>query len=111
MRNRSAFTILEMMVVIALTLFIMIVLQQSCSAGLDTFRDLKALGDMEEELRGATGLLRRDLAADHFEGKRRLSDRSIWAPNPPREGFFRVYQGAAPVDEFAVTGTRPGCFR
>ncbi len=111
MRNRSAFTLLEMMVVIALTLFIMVVLSQAFSAGLDVFRDLKAYGDMEQELRGASNLLRRDLSADHFEGKRRLSDPNIWSL-PAREGFFRVYQAASSVDEFgALNTTQPGCWR
>jgi hypothetical protein len=38
------------------------------------FRSLKAIGDINERLRSATTILRRALAADHFEGKGRLSD-------------------------------------
>jgi prepilin-type N-terminal cleavage/methylation domain-containing protein len=93
MRQRNAFTLIEMMVVIALTLFIIVILAQSFSAGLEVFRDLKAIGDLDDNLRGASALVRKDLAADHFEAKRRLSDPDIWS-NPPREGFVRVYQGS-----------------
>jgi hypothetical protein len=49
---------------------------------------------MEEKLRLATTALRNDLAADHFEGRKRLSDTSFWTGGPPREGFFRIWQGS-----------------
>ena len=105
MRQRKAFTLVEMMVVLVLTLFIMVILTQAFSAGLDVFRELKSIGDLQEELRGAATLLRNDLSADHFEGKRRLSDgtgvASIWGP-APREGFFRVYLGAGSISESAT---------
>src|SRR5207244_10615349 len=64
--------------------------------------------DMEEGLRTAATLLRTDLAQDHFEGKRRLSDSGYYGasgnPYRPifagtmmhsyvREGFFHIRQG------------------
>lgn len=91
--NRLAFTLVEMLVAMALILFIMVILSEAFVAGLESFRQLKAIGDMEERLRAATIEIRRDLNADHFEGRRRLSDPNFWNV-PVREGFFRIYQGA-----------------
>jgi hypothetical protein len=74
----------------------MAILSQAFLAATQGFRDLKAAGDLAEKLRSATAQLRRDLAADHFEGKKRLSDPNFWADGPPRQGFFRLYQGSRP---------------
>ena len=98
MRQRRGFTMVEMLVSVALVIFIMVILSEAFVAGLETFRQLKAIGDMEERLRAAAQVLRRDLAADHFEGKRRLSDPDFWLQGPPREGFFRIWQTQVPQD-------------
>jgi prepilin-type N-terminal cleavage/methylation domain-containing protein len=92
--KRPGFTLVEMMVTVALTLFIMVILSTAFSTALETFRQLKAIGDMQDELRTAANMLRADLAADHFEGKRRLSDTTFWTVGPPREGFLRIMQSA-----------------
>src|SRR5262245_38483791 len=89
---RSGFTLIEMLVTMALTLFVMVIISQAFATGLETFRQLKGIGDMQERLRTATTLLRSDLAEDHFEGKRRLSDGNI-ASDLPREGFFFLRMG------------------
>jgi hypothetical protein len=94
MQRRPGFTLVEMLVATGLTIFIMVILSQAFVAGLETFRQLKALGDMESNLRTATTILRSDLSADHFEGKRRLSDSVFWTIGPPREGYFRIWQGS-----------------
>src|SRR5262245_3587679 len=105
MKRRSGFTITELLVAMALIIFIMAVLSEAFSAGMNAFRRLKAIGDMNERLRTATAVLRRYLAADHFDYKKRLSDADFWrngptagnpgSPySPPREGFFRIYQGS-----------------
>jgi hypothetical protein len=47
----------------------------------------------------ASTMLRRDLAADHFEGRKRLSDPNFWQNGPPREGYFRIYQDTNPSAE------------
>jgi type II secretory pathway pseudopilin PulG len=93
MRRRQAFTIIELLVSLALILFIMVILTEAFSAGMETFRELKAIGDMQERLRTTTALLRRDLAADHFEGRRRLSDTSFWVDGNPAIGFFSFTGG------------------
>jgi prepilin-type N-terminal cleavage/methylation domain-containing protein len=99
MRRRQGFTIVELLVAMALIVFLMAILSEAFVAGLKVFRDLKALGDMNERLRAAGTLLTNDLAADHFEGKKRLSDPNFWQNGPPREGFFRIWQIGAPTQE------------
>src|SRR4051812_40305194 len=76
-RSRTGFTLVEMMVAMALTLFIMVILTQAFTLSLDTFSGMKGIGDMQMQLRVAEVILREDLRADHLEGKRRLSDRGV----------------------------------
>src|SRR5262249_9738560 len=83
----------------ALVLFIMVILTEAVTTAMESFRRLKATGDMLDRLRSAATALRRDLSADHFEGARRLSDRAFWAQGTPRQGFFRVFQGEASTRE------------
>jgi type II secretory pathway pseudopilin PulG len=90
--GRAGFTIVELMVAMALIIFIMYILAEAFAAGSKAFRDLKAIGDMNARLRTATAVLRRYLAADHFEGRKRLSDPMFWIDGPPKEGFFRIWQ-------------------
>ncbi|MFO0845991.1 MAG: type II secretion system protein [Gemmataceae bacterium] len=100
--SRPGFTLVELLVSMALIIFIMYILAESFSAGAKAFRDLKAVGDMNERLRVAANTIRRMLAADHFEGHKRLSDPNFWADGPPRSGFFRIWQDqptANDVDE------------
>jgi prepilin-type N-terminal cleavage/methylation domain-containing protein len=92
MRQRRGFTLIEMLVATALTLFLMAVVSQCFVTALDTFSNLKGIGDLESGLRTATMDLRFDLTQDHFEAKRRLSDTNI---GNYREGFFVIYQGSA----------------
>jgi type II secretory pathway pseudopilin PulG len=99
MQRRNAFTLVEMLVAMALVIFIMVILSEAFVAGLESFRQLKAIGDMEERLRTVTSILRADLTADHFDGRRRLSDNDFWVQGPPREGFFRIWQESAPMIE------------
>jgi type II secretory pathway pseudopilin PulG len=98
--RRAGFTLIELMVAMALTMFIMIILSQAFATGVDVFSQLKAIGDMEENLRAAATSLRADLAADHFEAKRRLSDPDFYT-NRPRQGFFRIAIAGAPIGEGA----------
>src|SRR5262249_14836729 len=66
---------------------------------LDTLSGLKGIGDMQNNQRTCLAALRTDLTRDHFDGKRRLSDGGLLVTEPPREGFFVVYQGAASTSE------------
>jgi prepilin-type N-terminal cleavage/methylation domain-containing protein len=106
MRPRRGFTLVEMLVAMALIIFIMVILTEAFTAGMESFRALKTIGDMNEKLRTAANVLRKDLQADHFDGRKRLSDASFWVEGPPREGFFRIWQGRPLlVDPNDPTGT------
>ncbi len=96
-RHKAAFTLVEMLVATALIMFIMLILSEAFVQGLDAFRLLKGIGDMEARLRSAVTIIRADLVADHFEGKRRLSDPSFWMQGNPREGYFSLSQGTTPT--------------
>jgi len=88
---RSGFTLIELMVAMTLTLFVMLILTQAFVTSLDVFDGLKGIGDMEGHLRTVATNLRHDLSQDHFEGKRRSSDPDFWT-NRVKEGFFYVRQ-------------------
>jgi prepilin-type N-terminal cleavage/methylation domain-containing protein len=91
-QRRPAFTLIEMLVALALTLFIMVIISQAFVTALETFRQLKGIGDMQSNLRTAATLLQSDLAQDHFDAKKRLSDANFTSDRP-REGFFAVRLG------------------
>ena len=104
MRRRHGFTLVELMVSMALIIFIMAILSQAFAAALGVFRNLKGQGDLAEKLRATAQILQHDLAADHFGSNRRLSDPTFWNNGPPQQGFFHVYQGSI------STGTGPSSF-
>jgi prepilin-type N-terminal cleavage/methylation domain-containing protein len=91
-QRRPGFTLVEMLVSMALILFIMVILSDAFVAALESFRRLKAIGDMEDRMRSAATFIRADLSADHFESRKRLSDPNFYLTGPPREGFLRIYQ-------------------
>src|SRR5262245_276291 len=104
---RRAFSLVELLVAMALIVFIMSILSAAFAAASKTFRELKAAGDLAERLRGAVIILRRDLDNPHFDGRRKMSDANLWryGPGPqdfgpPPEGFFRVYQDLQPAVTF-----------
>lgn len=90
---RRGFTLIEMLVAMALTMFVMVILSQAFATGLETFRGLKAIGDMQDSLRIAVTALQADLSADHFETGRRLSDANV-VTDRPREGYFFIRQAS-----------------
>ena len=102
--RRKGFTLVEMLVATALSLFIMIVLTGAFQSGIDLFRKMRATGLNANKLRTATNLLARDLEAPHFgkssaigTGGERISDQRLDQPGwvPPDEGFFRIWQEAS----------------
>lgn len=95
-RSRAGFTLIELMVSMTLTLVIMSILAQAFVIALDMFTGLKGIGDMQQNLRTATVLLRNDLGNDFFEGKRRLSDPTLISANAKiQAGFFALKQNSA----------------
>lgn len=100
---RRAFTLVEMMVSMTLVLFIMLIMSEAFTAGLESFRQLKAIGDLSDRLRAATNQMRTDLAADHFDGG--TSSGKLSGQTLPidvvggHHGFFRIWQGSQPTGE------------
>ena len=93
--GRSGFTLVELMVAMALSLFLMTILSEAFAVSMDTFRGLRAIGDMQDSLRTGLRQMRDDLSAAHFEGNRKLSDNGFFA-EPRRDGFFYM-KGSAPT--------------
>jgi prepilin-type N-terminal cleavage/methylation domain-containing protein len=102
-RGRKGFTIVELLVAMALILFIMAILSEAFVDAAQVFRDFKALGDMAGRLRSVTQLVRDDLKGFHFGDNRRISDPNFWANGPPQQGFFRIWQQSADVQEGSAT--------
>lgn len=94
-RRRGGFTLVELMVSIGLTLFIMVIIVEAFTLSLDSFQGFRAVGELTTQVRGALYLVRTDLAQSHLEASRRPSDPGFWE-SPRREGFFVVRQGSAP---------------
>jgi len=89
MRKRQGFTLVELLVVMALVILIMVILAQAFGRTIESLQKAKGIGDMQDKLRAASTIIRRDLAADHFEGRRRVSD-VAGSYLPAREGFFQI---------------------
>src|SRR5262245_24995887 len=104
MRRRQGFTLIELMVSVALIVLILAVLAEAFAVGLDSFGRLKAVGDMAYRLRGAAHQIRTDLAGDHFEGAMRLSDANFGSPRRPACGFFQIRQFAGSYVEGQCDG-------
>ena len=113
--RQRGFTLVELLVAMALTLFIMVILSEAFSVGLGTFRELKAVADMQEKLRTAAMILRNDLQSNAYAGAH-LSlhdcDMTDLTPTtgyiPPDSGFFRLWQQCSlskSVTSLTSTGT------
>jgi prepilin-type N-terminal cleavage/methylation domain-containing protein len=92
--RRTGFTLVEMLVAMALTVFVMAILSQAFVAALETFSGLKSLGDMNQNLRTAMNVIMADLTQEHIDGGRKLSDPGL-QNDRPREGYFMIRQGTA----------------
>ncbi len=97
MRRRNGFTLPELLVAVALILFIMVILAEIFTVGQACIQTLKAVADAEARMRTPAIALRNDLGWPHFEGNRRLSDPAFWQTGPPVQGFFVIRQGSAPA--------------
>src|SRR5262245_23859499 len=63
LRRRAGFAVIELLVAMAWIVFVMAILSQTFIAGLASFRNLKGIGDLSEQLRAAVVPLREDLDA------------------------------------------------
>jgi len=121
----SGFTIVELLVSLALVIFIMSLVSTVFVLATKSFRDMKATGDLAEQLRSASQLIRSYVKASHFSDNQKLSDTNFWipkvanvlVPNPTnneeknqanfvdRLGYFRVDQAFAPSVISALADT------
>jgi len=101
--RRPGFTLVELMVSAAVCVIIMAVLSTVFQSGIDVMRDMRSVGSLQDQLRAATEMIRRDLQADHFVPRDsrtighlisgpRLSDQWPTDPawQPPVGGFFHI---------------------
>ncbi|MFL5329638.1 MAG: PilW family protein [Gemmataceae bacterium] len=98
---RLGFTLVEMLVATALIIFVMLILTTVFTAGLQALRNMRGIGSMQDNLRQAATILRRDLAQQHFSSEQSstagptLSQQrlDLYDWKPPKQGFFRIWQG------------------
>jgi prepilin-type N-terminal cleavage/methylation domain-containing protein len=64
---RPGFTLVELMVAMALIILIMAILSFAFQVGMDTLSQLKSIGGLSEQLRSAQATLEGDLRANHLE--------------------------------------------
>jgi prepilin-type N-terminal cleavage/methylation domain-containing protein len=94
--RRRGFTLVELLVAMALIIFIMVILTEAFTAGTGVFRTLKAQGDMEAKLRNAQNILRDDLRQAHFDtNQKTLSNLFTSQANVPSAGYFYIRQDVA----------------
>ncbi len=126
-KRSQAFTIVELLVSLGLVIFIMSLVSTIFVLATKSFRDMKAAGDLSEQLRSAGQLIRSMAKATHFTQNVQPSDDTFWQAwdssgtgaffskcgNPPgyleeqlkdptntfgREGYLRLDQLAQPED-------------
>jgi len=73
-RARRGYTIIELLAAMALITLIMAILSQAFVEGLETFRNLKGIGDLNERLRSAVIKLRSDVLAARQHTNRFIED-------------------------------------
>jgi prepilin-type N-terminal cleavage/methylation domain-containing protein len=98
MRTRRGFTLVELLVSMALVIFIMVIVSETFVSALDSVRLLKAQGEMQANLRAASSRLRSDLTSPHFIGNGpNVSDQNLALGSVPSWGYFRVMHGSPPM--------------
>ena len=93
----SGFTIVELLVSLGLVIFIMSLVSTIFVIATKSFRDMKAAGDLSEQLRSAGQLIRGMIKAEHFTNNAKPSEELFWkAWNPSGTGSY-VNQGVNPL--------------
>jgi len=102
---RSGFTIVELLVAMALIVFMMSIMSQAFVIATTAMSGLKKVTDLVDKVRPAMAILERDLGAYHFDGSRRLSDANFWESGPPSQGYFSVWQDKPNSNHSPATST------
>jgi|694.fasta_scaffold57730_5 prepilin-type N-terminal cleavage/methylation domain-containing protein len=101
--RQNGFTIVELLVALALVLFIMSIISQVFVDASEAFRSARSKAELTEKLRFITQTLRADLRSRHFENGRKLSDSDFWKVGPPKAGYFRI-EHKTNLPEYAPDG-------
>lgn len=99
----NGFTLVELLVAVALTIAIMGIIGWAMGKSVDTFRNLNGIANLQTKLVAAQVVMQRDLSAEHFGGNFRPGfggpyvadqrlDRLGWIP--PEQGFFTISHAA-----------------
>ncbi len=110
---RSGFTLPELLVAAAVSMVIMAIIAVAFQKAIDSFRTLRAVALMQDKLRSAENVLRRDLSAQHFGGQFQegLSGPSVrdqrldlfgWMP--PDQGYFELFAPPGIVEGHDMDG-------
>lgn len=102
--TRAGLTLVEMLIALALSIFIMAIMSEAFVKGIEAFGNFKALADLEQRLRTVANIIRRDLKAPHFDGSKKLSECTVSGRAMPVLDGLRagVYNSASAADLAAV---------
>ena len=90
--KRSAFSLVELMIAMAIIILMLSIMSQAFVIATTVMQGLKDAAEMQMLARPVINILQRDLAAQHFEGTKKLSDADFWDNGPPRQGYFMAWQ-------------------
>src|SRR5262245_8944599 len=97
-RRGQGFTLPELLVSLALIIFIMSIIASAFGAAGKLVSDMRAAYSLAERLRGVMSLLRKDLSQQHLDNTPRRLGTSSWVPvNASNKGFFRILQLGRPT--------------
>ena len=101
---RLGFTLVELLVSMAIIIFMLSIMSQAFVIATTCMQGMKNVGELIDRIRPVITIMQRDLAADHFDGTKKLSDPGFWEYGPPREGYFSIIQGGASAQETPSSG-------
>jgi len=97
--RRQGFTLVELLVSMAIIIFMLSIMSQAFVIATTCMQGMKTVGELIDKVRPVMTILQRDLAADHFDGTKKLCDPDFWEYGPPREGYFSIIQGGVSEQE------------
>lgn len=102
--QRKGFTLVELLVSMAIIIFMLSIMSQAFVIATTCMQGMKTVGELIDKVRPVMTIMQRDLAADHFDGTKKLCDLDFWDYGPPREGYFSVFQYNVSEQETPVSG-------
>ena len=93
----SGFTIVELLVSLGLVIFIMSLVSTIFVIATKSFRDMKAAGDLSEQLRSAGQLIRGMVKATHFTDNVQPSDEKFWQAYNSISGSYVPKNATSPL--------------